>query len=99
MSASDTSASGQSHESSAAVSGGLDETTTLAPNVLDVKPVSVHSAQGSTTKIINSGAFGFGSLNPVDNPVGFTSLVFAYIIVLGSAIGFAIKRSAFLNFG
>jgi hypothetical protein len=99
MSASDTSASGQSHESSAAVSVDLDETTTLAPNVLDVKPVSVHSAQGSTTKIINSGAFGFGSLNPVDNPVGFTSLVFAYIIVLGSAIGFAIKRSAFLNFG
>lgn len=99
MSASTTSDSGQSHESPAAVSGGLDESTTLAPNASDAKPAVVHSAQGSTTKIINSGGFGFGSLNPVDDPVGFTSLVFAYIIVLGSAIGFAIKRSAFLNFG
>jgi hypothetical protein len=98
-SASDTSAAVQLHESSAASSGALNGVATLGPSLLDSKPATVHSSQGSATKVIHSGAFGFGYLNPMDNPVSFTGLVFAYIIVLGSAIGFAVKRSAFLNFG
>lgn len=97
-SASETLNTPQLHDSAAVSSGGLNGNTTLAPNRLEFQPAAVHSTEGTMTKFINSGGFGFGHLNPVDDPVGFTGLVFAYITVIGSAIAFAVKRSAFLNF-
>lgn len=87
--ASETTTSAQLYESAAATAGAL--------SILNLQPASIHSAQGSMIKVRDSGGFGFGHLNPADDPVAFSGLAFAYIIVLGSAIGFAVKRSAFLH--
>ena len=79
-------------------SGGLSGLMMLTPNLVDFQSAAVHSSQGTQTKVRNSGGFGFGHVNPVDNPVGFAGMAFAYIIVLGSGLSLAVKRGFVPNF-
>jgi hypothetical protein len=107
-STSESPASNQLSESVLATSNRLNVVTALDKKVsvgnvsstgLDFEPATVHSSQGSPTVIRDSGAWGFGHLDVLDeNPLEFIGFVFAYIIALGSTIGFAVKRSISLNF-
>ena len=87
-------AAAQIHNSGSANSGGLHESV-QTPRALDATPVALHSSQGEMTKYWNAGMFGFGHLDPADAPRSI-GLAITYFITLGTTIGFAIKKGAFL---
>lgn len=93
----ETPVSEQLHESAAVNTGDLNGAMGLSPSLLNFQSAALHSSQGSMTKMNNSGAFGFGHVKPVDDLLAFPGLAFAYIIVLGSVIGSAVKRNISLN--